>query len=275
MKAVVVHSAAKAVELDWAKQFAGLDLLIKNQFSAVDWSVRTPRVFTIRDFTWNSIVSTISDAAIAAGAGGVVIVASGHGGVVPGDPNGGVINWDPTDGNVALGWTPADVRKGLFWDDMVARYLDPIPMGNPPNQKGIDENNINARVKDFAIIQKRHDAFEALDKIGQALKAHSVARLTFTNCTSGRATAYMDRLAKYCRAEVACFKEKTRVLNDDTFGLNPGKSRMILDRDSLQNGLGTNTLAARVFTPDLDDSSIAQVANPYYYRAGLLRLWPD
>ena len=70
---------------------------------------------------------------------GVVIVASGHGGAVPSNPNGGVINWDPTDGDVDRDWLPGKVNKGLFWDDMVARYLDPIPLGNPPNQKGIDE----------------------------------------------------------------------------------------------------------------------------------------
>jgi hypothetical protein len=137
MKTVVVHSAAKPVELDWAKQFAGLDPDVKNQFSAADWDIRTPRVFSIPAFTWDAIVSTVSDAARSAGSGGVVIVASGHGGAVfEGDPNGdgGVINWDATDSNVALDWTPQAVRKGLFWDDMVARYLDPIPFGNPPNQ---------------------------------------------------------------------------------------------------------------------------------------------
>jgi hypothetical protein len=260
MKAMVVHSAAAAVEKDWANQFAGLDPAVKSQFAAaVDWSVRTPKVFTIPDFTWAKIVSTVSDAAIAAGTGGVVILASGHGGSVPGNPNGGVINWDPTDVNVALAWTPADIRKGLFWDDMVARYLDPIPFGNPPNQKGIDEQNIQAKVANFAIIQKRHDAFEALEKIGQALKTNGVKRLTFTVCTAGRATAYMNRLAKICQAEVACFNQKTLVLDDATFGLSPGKARLILDRDSSRNNSGTNVVEARVFSPDLDDTSIAFV----------------
>jgi hypothetical protein len=271
MKAVVVHSAAKPVELDWAKQFAGLDPDVKAQFSANDWSSRAPTVFSIPDFTWNGIVTTVGNAARAAGAGGVVIVASGHGGAVfqtspsgrvTADPDGGVINWDATDANVALDWTPAAVRKGLFWDDMVARYLDPIPFGNPPNQKGIDEKNIKDKVKDFQIIQKRHDAFDGLERIGQALKSNGISRLTFTVCTAGLATNFMNRLAKICGVEVACFKETTMVLDDHTFGITPGKSRLILERHKAQDGLGTNKLSARIFSPDLDDNSIGTVAKP-------------
>jgi len=115
---------------------AGLDLDVRKQFAGIDWSLRSPKVFTIPAFTWDAIVSTVTDAAQAAGGGGVVIIASGHGGAVfKNDPNGdgGLINWDPTDRlDVRRDWTPTDIRKGLFWDDMVARYLDPIPMGNPP-----------------------------------------------------------------------------------------------------------------------------------------------
>jgi len=269
MKAVVVHSAAKPVELDWSNQFAGLDADVKNQFSAVDWTIRVSRVFTVSAFTWDAIVQTVSSAAQAASSGGVVIVASGHGGALfQGDPagNGGMINWDPTDSiDVDRDWTPEKIHKGLFWDDMVARYLDPIPFGNPPNQKGIDEQNIAKKVPNFQIIQKRHEAFEALQKIGQALKSNGVTRLTFTVCTAGRATAFMNRLAKICQVEVACFKETTLVLDDHTFGLTPGKARLILERDQSNtnpNTNTTNTMAARVFSPNLDDTSIAFVGKP-------------
>jgi hypothetical protein len=266
MKTVVVHAAAMPVELDWANQFAGKDTDVRNQFSALDWSVRSSTVFTISGFTWDVIVSTVTNAAQAAGTGGVVIIASGHGGaVLQGDANGdgGVINWDPTDRvDIDRAWTPEKIHKGLFWDDMVARYLDPIPHANPPNQKGIDEQNIAKKVPNFQIIQKRHDAFDALQKIGQALKTSGVARLTFTVCTAGRATAFMNRLAKICQVEVACFKEPTVVLDDGTFGLNPGKSRLVLERDQSSNGRGTNILSARVFSPNLDDNSIAHVATP-------------
>jgi hypothetical protein len=262
VKSVVVHGAAAAVEKDWSKQFAGLDTDVKNQFSANDWSVRVPRVFTIPDFTWDKIVATVTGAAQAAGAGGVVIVASGHGGAVPNDPDGGVINWDATDGDVDLDWDPQKVRKGLFWDDPVVRYIEPIPHGSPATRKAEDERDIANKVKNFQILQKRHDAFDALQKIGQALKANDVARLTFTNCTAGRAQGFMTRLAKLCQVEVACFNQKTKVLDDGTLGFNPGKARMILDRDSARDGLGTNIVSARIFSPNLDDNSIAFVAQP-------------
>lgn len=264
MKAVVVHNAAAQVEKDWSNQFAGLDRDVKSQFSALDWSVRVPSVFTIPGFSWNDIVSTVTRAAQAAGAGGVVIVASGHGGAVFNDPkgDGGVINWDPTDANVDLDWTPDKVRKGLFWDDPVVRYIEPIPFGNPPTRKAEDERDIANKVKNFRVLQKRHDAFEALQKIGQALKASGVARLTFTNCTAGHAQGFMKRLAKLCQVEVACFNQETRVLDDHTFGFTPGKSRMILEKDKARDGLGTNIISARVFSPNLDDAGIAFVAKP-------------
>lgn len=266
MKAAVVHGSAAQVELDWAKQFAGLDAFVKNQFQAVDWTIRVNRVFTIPAFTWDSIVTTVTNAAQAAGAGGVVIIVSGHGGAVfENDPNGdgGLINWDPTDTvDVDRDWTRQKIHKGLFWDDIVVRYVEPIPFGNPPTRKAEDERDIANKVKDFDLLQKRHDAFDALDKIGQALKTSGVARLTFTGCTTGHAKGFMRRLAKLCQTQVAAFNQETRVLDDATFAFSPGKSRMILEKDKARDGLGTNRLAARVFSPDLDDTSIAFVANP-------------
>lgn len=262
MKAVVVHASSKAVELDWANQFAGLDAQVKAQFPAVDFASRSSVVSKITGFTWTDVVTAVSAAASQAGANGVVIIVSGHGGAVPNNPDGGVLNWDPNDGDVDLDWTRTKIRKGLFWDDMVARYLDPIPFGNPPNQKGIDEKNIREKRGDFQITQKRHEAFEALDKIGQALRANNVKRLTFTSCTAGRATRFLKRLAKICGTEIACFNQKTRVFNDVNAGA--GKSRLILDADTNRDGLpgSTNILSARVFSPDLDNPAIAFVATP-------------
>lgn len=262
MKAVVVHQSAARVELDWSDQFAGRDPVVKAQFAAVNWGVRVPQVFKIAGFKWDDVVKAVSDAAVAAGSGGVVIVASGHGGSVPNNDDGGLINWDPTDADVDMDWTKEKIRKGLFWDDMVARYLDPIPFGKPPNQKGIDEENIKNKVKGFELIQKRHEAFEALDKMGQALRANGVARLTFTVCTAGRAPNFMNRLAKICGVEVACFNQKTMVLDDSTFGHRPGKSRLVLEADAKVDNQGTNILSARVFSPSLDNSSIAFVGTP-------------
>ena len=264
MKAAVVHGSAAAVERDWAKQFVGLDPDVKSQFSAVDWCVRVPRVFTIPNFTWAGIVATVTSAAQAAGAGGVVIIVSGHGGAAFDNAGeGGLINWDPTDTvDVDRDWTREKIHKGLFWDDPVVRYIDRIPMGNPPNLKGEDERDIANKVKDFDILQKRHDAFEALQNIGNALKTSGVARLSFTSCTTGVAQAFMRRLAKLCQVEVAAFNQETMVLDDHTFGLSPGKARMIMETDKAQDGLRTNRLAARVFTPSLDDPKIAFVAQP-------------
>ena len=297
MKAVVVHSASARVELDWANQFAGAgsEAAQETAFPGPQWAVRVRRVFTIPGFAaganrWAPIVDTVKAAATAAGSGGVVIVASGHGGAVPigtnsFDPDGGMINWDPTETDVGKVWTEAaTVKKGLFWDDSIARYVETRQFANPPTRKAEDEAAIKRADEVFAKTKKRPDvslqegrllAFNALDEMGKALKAAGVTRLAFTNCTAGAATRFMDRLAKIMGVQVACFKETTFVFNDgfdidpkDPSKLRPnslkGKSRMILERDKAPIGVnrGTNIPPARVFSPDLDNASIAFVGKP-------------
>ncbi len=299
MKVVVVHSASQRVELDWANQFAGAgpEAAQETAFPGPHWAFRVRRVLTIPGFgaganRWVPIVDTVKAAATAAGQGGVVIIVSGHGGAVPiagtnqFDPDGGMINWDPTETDVGKVWTdPATVKKGLFWDDNIARYGETRQFASPPTRKAEDEAAINKADDVFAKTKKRPDtslqegrllAFKALDEMGKALKGAGVNRLSFTNCTSGAATRFMDRLAKIMGVQVACFKETTFVYNDG-FEVNPkdlsklrsnslkGKSRMILERDKLPigaNGGMTNFPSARVFSPDLDNASIAFVGKP-------------
>jgi hypothetical protein len=265
MKAVVVHKDAAPVEKDWARQYAGLDLAVKNQFlmGPADWNVRVQKVFTIPTLTWAAIVQTVSDAATAAGSDGVVILASGHGGTK--DADAGIINWDATEppgGTHVRDWTPDKVGKGLFWDEPISKYIEPIPHGLPPTLKEEDEEKIKKKVKGFEVLQKRHDAFDALQKIAAALQTNHVKRLTFTVCNAGASTNFMDRLAKLCHTQVACFKVLTRALDDGTFGFTPGKARLILESDKARDGVGTNVASARVVSPDLDNSSIAYVAKP-------------
>jgi hypothetical protein len=266
MKAVVVHKDAAQIEQDWAKQYAGLDNVVKHQFSMgpADWVNRVSTVFSIPKLTWADIVSTVSAAAKAAGAGGVVILASGHGGSA--DMDAGIINWDATEppgGTHARDWAPGKIGKGLFWDEPVSRYLDRIPNGMPPTLKEADEDKIQKKVKDFQIFQRRHDAFEALQQIAQVLQANKVARLTFTVCNAGASHNFMNRLAKICQTEVACFSVLTKVFDDTTLGHSPGKARLILARDDGADGNGTNVMRARVLSPDLDDSRIAFVGKPH------------
>jgi hypothetical protein len=117
-------------------------------------------------------------------------------------------------------------------------------------------------VQGWEVLQKRHDAFDALQKIGKALHDNQVNRLTFTVCSAGGSRNYMDRLAKHCQAQVACFKILTEVIDGGTFGFNPGKARMVLERDAKTPNSGSNIPLARVGSPSLDDSTIAYVAHP-------------
>jgi hypothetical protein len=264
MKAVVVHQQATAVEKMWANQWAGLDSAVKTQFpTVVDWLVRVQKVFVIGDLTWGNIVAAISDAAKAAGQGGVVVLASGHGGSK--DPDAAIINWDPTEPPGAThrrDWTPKLVGKGLFWDEPITKYTDSIPFGNPPTLQQEDEEKIKKKVQGWEALQKRHDAFDALQQIGKALHDNQINRLTFTVCSAGGSKNYMDRLAKHCQVHVACFKLLTEVLDDSVFGFSPGKARLVLERDAKTSNSGTNIPLARVSSPSLDDSAIAYVANP-------------
>jgi hypothetical protein len=238
---------------------------VKTQFppGQADWGVRVSQVFTIAALSWTHIVKAVSDAAQAAGQDGIVIIASGHGGSV--DADAGILNWDATEvpgGTHVRDWKPGKVGKGLFWDEPISKYTDPIPFGMPPTLKEEDEERIRRQVAGWQILKQRHDAFDALDKIAQALQQNKVRRLTFTVCNAGRSTNFLTRLAKHCRTEVACFSLLTRVLDDGTFGYTPGKARLVLDRDSTRDGQGTNTARARVFSPDLDDPTMAFVAKP-------------
>ena len=264
MKAVVVHEQASAVEKMWANQWAGLDLVVKAQFPTIaDWSVRVQKVFVITSLTWGNIVATVSDAAKAAGQGGVVILASGHGGSK--DPDAAIINWDPTEPPGAThvrDWTPQLVGKGLFWDEPISKYTDNRPFAMPPTLQQEDEEKIKKKVKGWEALQKRHDAFDALQKIGKALHDNKVTRLTFTVCSAGASTNFMDRLAKHCQCEVACFKLLTEVLDDGKFSSTPGKARLVLERDAKTPNSGTNVPLARVSSPSLDNSAIAYVAHP-------------
>jgi hypothetical protein len=264
MKAVVVHEQAAAVEKMWANQWAGLDPVVKTQFpTLVDWPVRVQKVFVITSLTWGNIVATVSDAAQAAGQGGVVVLASGHGGSK--DPDAAIINWDPTEPPGAThvrDWTPPLVGKGLFWDEPITKYTDSRPFAAPPTLQQEDEEKIKKKVQGWEVLQKRHDAFDALQKIGKALHDNQVNRLTFTVCSAGGSRNYMDRLAKHCQSQVACFKILTEVIDDGIFGFNPGKARMVLERDAKTPNSGSNIPLARVGSPSLDDSTIAYVAHP-------------
>jgi hypothetical protein len=96
-------------------------------------------------------------------------------------------------------------------------------VANPPTRKAEDEAAIKkadeaaktGKRPDVSLAEGRLLPFKALDEMGKALKAAGVARLSFTNFTSGAATRFMDRLAKLMGVEVACFKETTVVYNDE------------------------------------------------------------
>jgi hypothetical protein len=260
MKAVVVHCNAAVIEKDWAQQFAGLDAAVKKEFiDIVPWDQRVSKVFTVEKISWAGIVLAVSNAAAAAGAGGVVVIASGHGGFAEGDETAGIVNWDASDGNVNRAWNKEQLGQGLFWDEYIMGYVDPIHLGNPPTHKAEDEAALKKN-KDAVIPKKRLEAFDALMQISKALSSNKVQRLAFTVCSAGRAPKFLDRMATHLKTDVACFKFKTKVLDDSTFGIVPGKARLIMESDQAADGKGSNTRRARVFSPNLDNSAIAYVA---------------
>ncbi len=263
MKTVVVHGNAKTVEKDWANQFAGLDADVRREFDkAVDFNARTSKVFVIpAALTWDGIVNTITAAANAAGSGGVVILASGHGGAGS-QTRQGIIVWDAADGDVNRGWDAKIVGKGFFWDEDITEYTDVIPSGNPPTRQAEDVANLKAGKGNAKVLKLRQEAFDAYDRIATAFRAAKIARFTLTVCTAGSATVFIDRLAKKFGCEVACFNQKTVVLDDGTFGRRPGKARLVLDSDKSKDGQGTNVQSARVFSPDLDNTRLAHVGKP-------------
>lgn len=262
MKVAVVHTGADQVEKDWAKQFAGLDAQVKKQFdTVVNWVERSTKVHFIQNVTWSDTVTTVSAAIKNAGAGGTVVIVSGHGGAVPANINRGILIWDPNATSVALTWTPGGFGNGMFWDGDHIGY-DTSSTG--PSQKAVDEKNIaedkSPGKKDTEHKQKRLEAFQALDQIRVAIAATKIRRLSFTSCTAGAATGFIDGLAKFLKTEVAAFNQETRVIDDTQYKPSvQGKSRLILEADDTADGKGTNVMLARANSPNLDDPSIAHV----------------
>ena len=267
MKAVLVHSSAKAIEKDWSNQYAGLDAAVKKEFETVaDFDQRVAKVFFIKALTWPGIIAGVTEAAAAAGTGGTVVVASGHGGA-GGDPSLGIINWDATDSDVARGWeAEKDMNKGLFWDEVTMQYIDPRPAtSTDKTRKAEDERKISENPNN-KLARGRLDAFDGLTKIAAVLKANGIARLSFTVCTAGKAKVFMNRMAGHLGCEVACYNEPPAVFDDGTLGFRPGKARLILDSDSgpEKDPLtpSTNRSRARCIAPNLDSSLIAFVGKP-------------
>jgi hypothetical protein len=262
MKVAVVHTGAAQVEKNWANQFAGLDAQVKKQFdTVVNWGQRSTKVHFIPNVTWSDTVTTVSAAIKSAGAGGTVVIVSGHGGAVPGNINRGILIWDPNATTVALAWRPGDFGNGMFWDGDHIGY-DTSSTG--PSQKAVDEKNIaddtSPGKKDTEHKQKRLEAFQALDQIRVAIAATKIRRLSFTSCTAGAATGFIDGLAKFLKTEVAAFNQETAVIDDTQYKPSvQGKSRLILKADDTADGKGTNVMLARANSPNLDDPSIAHV----------------
>jgi hypothetical protein len=264
-KVAVVHTNAPQLETDWAKQYAGLDAEVKKQFeTVVNWGERSTKVHFIANVNWSDTVTTVSSAIKNAGVGGTVVIVSGHGGAVPGNTNRGIVVWDPNAPTVALTWTANGFGNGMFWDGDHIGY-NTSSVG--PSQKEVDEKNIaddtSAGKKDTEHKQKRLEAFLALDQIRVAIAATKIKRLTFTSCTAGAATGFIDGLAKFLKTEVAAFNQETSVMDDTQYKPSVlGKSRLILDAHKAADGQGTNVMLARANSPNLDDPSIAHVGKP-------------
>ncbi|MBP0579176.1 hypothetical protein J8I29_07655 [Labrys sp. LIt4] len=264
-KVAVVHAGAAQVELDWAKQFAGLDAEVKKQFATVvQWVERSTTVHSIANVTWTDTVAAVSAAIKDAGTGGTVVVVSGHGGAVPGNVDRGIIIWDPNAATVGLTWTSGNFGNGMFWD---GDHIGYNTSSSGPSQKEVDEKNIaddtSPGKQDTLHKQKRLEAFLALDQIRVAIAATKIRRLTFTSCTVGAATGFIDGLAKFLKTEVAAFNQETSVIDDTQYKPSvQGKSRLILFADNSADGKGTNVMLARANSPNLDDPKIAHVGRP-------------
>lgn len=255
-------------ERDWAKQWAGLDPPLMAQFpTVVDWQARAREVIWITRPTWDNIVDKIFRAAVSAQRDGVVVIATGHGHGNKDHPEEGLINFDPAEHQGNLSWQPGNEQlgktgTGVFFDQVITTYLDPITDPHNPviitTLKQLDEKAIKDKTAGWRVRKMRHDAFDAVQQMGSALHANLVRRLTFTSCSAGKSTVFMDGLAKLCQTEVATFKVKTAVFNDANFVNGPGKARMTLESDASSPG-GTNIPLARVTSPNLDDPSIAYV----------------
>jgi hypothetical protein len=252
MKKIAVHCIVDPAEVAWAKQFAGEDAAVRKQFPAAPFGVRGRAA--IPAVSWESIVSTIEKAAVTAGCGGWIGLVSGHGGSGCSHEDVLVPMCPVSSRRVATVYL--DPHKRISFNQVTVFYKE-SPGPPSKSQQENDQDVLSCKIAgNKKVAQARLNTRKFYERIGVALASNRLRRLAFLVCNIGASTAFMDQIATDWGVDVAAFKFRTAC------GFDTGnKARLWLNRDS-KDGQGTNTMAARVFSPSLDDPNIAYVARP-------------
>jgi hypothetical protein len=275
MKKVVLYWKKTSEDETWARQFAGEDTQLVQEFqpssfppgtNLPDFPIRKRIGIAGQTPTWGALIQSIQDAASAAGRDGVVLLLGGHGGsfcvtaddrIVPRCQfsDVGVVTFDP---DKQLGFNQeivnytkprsASMNSSLHDEDMQAilgkklgRIME-MAKGHPTNAK------------------QRWEIWSNFDRIGRILRSNQILRVVFLSCSVGASARFLDDIADAWGVQVAAFKFHVTIIPPDNFPDH--KARFVFKRDKDRTGQGTNVPLARVFTPSLNDPNLAYVAEP-------------
>jgi len=259
----------------WARQFAGDDSSLVSFYAPQnfppgtnlpDFPIRKRIAIAAHVPTWDAFMHGIEDAAALAGSGGLIFLLGGHGGSACVDQNDHI---DPRcrDREVGTVFFDPDFRLGFNQDvvtyrdikrDLMNQSLHDVDMKAILDRKTGSVRPLGK--KHHTNAGQRWEAWNHYDRIGKILRYRNIFRIVFLSCSLGGSPDFMDDIARDWGAQVAAFKFHVTVIPAEN--LDDRKARFVFKSDMNTPGQGTNVATARVFTPSLDDNSIAYVAKP-------------
>jgi hypothetical protein len=275
MKKVLLHWKKTEEDEAWARQFAGEDSQLVQAYQPAnfppdtnlpDFAIRQRVGIAGNTPTWAALIQGIQDAAVATGRDGLVFLLGGHGGSRCVTDDDQIV---PKCQFQDVGTIFFDPDKRLGCNQEILAYTEPRAY---LMNVSLHDADLQAIVKnkpgDFLQVGKDHwtnakqrwEIWSNFDRIGRILRSNQIFRVVFLSCSVGASPQFLDRIADAWGVQVAAFKFHVTVL--PPVNLPDRKARFVFKKDKDTPGRGTNVPLARVFTPSLDDPTIAYVARP-------------
>jgi hypothetical protein len=274
MKKVILYWAKTNEDETWARQFAGDDAQLVQEYQPSkappgtelpDFPIRQRIAINAGTPTWAALIQGIQGAATAAGRDGVVVLLGGHGGSdcrthddqpkLQCLPNVATVFFDPD--------------KRLGFNQHIVTYTQPRRDHMNTSLHDEDEQAIQGKGpirmlevgKDRPTTpRQRMEMWRNYERIGGILRSNRILRFVFLSCALGSSRQFLDQVADAWGVQVAAFNSQVTVMPPDNY--TDRKARFVFRSDAKRPGYGTNIPRARVFTPSLDNPAIAYVGKP-------------
>jgi hypothetical protein len=275
MNKVLLYWKKTSEDEAWAIQFTGDDPSLVSEYAPAknppgttlpDFPIRKRVAITTAAPTWAALMRGVDASAALAGRDGLVFLLGGHGGSACVDDNDHI---DPRCRFKDVGTVFFDPDSRLGFNQDIVTYRNTKAELMNSSLHDVDMKAILSRTpglvrplgkKHHTTAAQRWEAWNNYDRIGKILRYRQIHRIVFLSCSLGGSPDFMDGIAEDWGVQVAAFKSHVTVIPPETFP--DRKARFVFKHDIKTPGQGTNIPSARVFTPSLDDSALAYVAQP-------------